>query len=417
MRLTALEEGFLCNGLPETIGAAALFTGDPFDLAELRARVGERWGALERMSRLPEPSRTAALLGHRWSAPAPFDAAAHVTACAQELEPLLTASVTRRLPTDRPLWRLLVPEPTPSGEQPLLLLAHHALLDGSSLLTLLRLLMDDLRTRPPAPLTTPPRERPRVPAAALLKEWRDSNARGRHLPLAPGEPQASVAVARLDPDVMRSARRRPSTGRGATLNELLLGAFAGALPTCYDALASPADGDTPLFATVPMDLRARHETDDLGNLITAIRVPLPLGADTPAGRLHACQHLLAALQERSRAHHVVLPILEGVTRVAPWLTATLARRIARPEVTTAVCTAFKWRDGPSRLHGRRLNGIVTLPALSPPGTANLGLAQHGDTYLLTVVSHLRPADSRLIADTVAKELTAMAFGGARQPIA
>ncbi|MEU1025712.1 hypothetical protein ABZ366_27285, partial [Streptomyces sp. NPDC005904] len=65
MRLTALEEGFLCNGLPETIGAAALFTGDPFDLAELRARVGERWGALERMSRLPEPSRTAALLGHR----------------------------------------------------------------------------------------------------------------------------------------------------------------------------------------------------------------------------------------------------------------------------------------------------------------------------------------------------------------
>jgi hypothetical protein len=117
---------------------------------------------------------------------------------------------------------------------------------------------------------------------------------------------------------------------------------------------------------------------------------------------------MTALHSRRQNHRAALPVLAGIARGMPWLTTALARRMARPEVTTAVCTAFKWRDNPSHLHGRRLNSVVSLPALSSPGTTSLSLVQTADTYMLTVVSHLGPNDSKLIADTVADELTAVA---------
>ena len=56
MRLTAIEEGHLRNGMPGTIGIAGLFPADgpPFDLAWLRARTGSAgadqartWGSLQ----------------------------------------------------------------------------------------------------------------------------------------------------------------------------------------------------------------------------------------------------------------------------------------------------------------------------------------------------------------------------------
>lgn len=409
MRLSGIEEGFVRPGLSGTIGSATLYTGKPFDLAELRSRVGERWGALERMHQILKPSpRSAALFGHRWAFAGPFDPAAHVTSCAQEVQPLLASAVVRQLPLNRPPWQLLVPKAAPTGEQPLVLLAHHALLDGSSLTTLYRLLMDNpsIRVRAPKPALAPPR--PRMPVSDLIREWHHSNASGQPLPLAPDECRPAVTVTRLDPAVMRSARRQPAAGRGATLNELLLSALAGAFPTCYDTLTSRPLGAAPLYARVPVDLRSPDDTQTLGTLLTAIRVPLPVDTDSPADRLRTCQHLMSALNQRCHAHRAALPVLEGIARAAPWLTATLTRRMTRPEVNTAVCTAFKWRDGPSRLHGRRLTGIIALPPLSPPASVNLALTQTADTYTLTVVSHLRPGDSQQLANAVTEELTTMA---------
>ncbi|WP_308117573.1 wax ester/triacylglycerol synthase domain-containing protein [Streptomyces anatolicus] len=400
------------DGLPGTIGTVALFTGEPFDLGELRSRVSERWGGLDRMHQVLEPPRgPAALSGHRWAVTQPFDAAEHVRACDLEPQPLMAASIGRRLPSGRPLWQLLVPKAAPTGEHALVLLAHHALLDGSSMATLLRLLMDDARparTGATAPAPSVPRQRLSVRPADLSRELRDSNAPGQRLPSAPGGAHPSLAVTRLDPDVVRSARRQPADGRGATLNELLLGALSGALPACYGATSSRPRGSAPLYATVPVDLRSRCEAQQLGNLITAVRLPLPLGADSPAGRLHACQKLMADLPDRREIHQRVLPVLEGVVRALPWLTTVLAKRMARPEITTAVCTAFKWRDNPSHLHGRRLSSVVSLPALSSPGTTSVSLVQTADAYVLTVVSHLGPDDSRRIADAVAAELAAVA---------
>ncbi|MFJ7077896.1 wax ester/triacylglycerol synthase domain-containing protein [Streptomyces sp. NPDC098781] len=407
MRLTAIEEGHLRNGLPGTIGIAAMFPGDagPLDLARMRSRVLERWGALDRMSLVPvPPAGPSALSGHRWSADRPFDPAAHIAGTDLDVESLLSEGVSRPLPPDRPPWKLLVTGPTtPAGEHAVVLLAHHALLDGRSLETLFRLLMDDAAPPQPSAPAVPTRGRRGVRAATVGRELRRIGAVGRPVPpSSDGEARPSVAVVGIDPRVMRAARRQPAGGRGATLNELLLSTYAGALR------AWSKDVPSPLYATVPVDLRTRYDAQRLGNGVTALRVELPLDLDSPVARLRACQEQVAAFELRCDAHRAILPTLQAAARTVPWLAGVMARRLARPELTTSLCTAFKWRDNPSHLYGRPLTRVVPLPQLSPPGTANLCLVHTADAYTLTVVSHLRAGDAGLIGAAVVRELEAVA---------
>ncbi|KMS68978.1 hypothetical protein ACM01_36910 [Streptomyces viridochromogenes] len=412
MRLTAIDEGHLRNGLPGTIGIAGVFPGEPFDLERVRARVRDRWGGLERMSLvLQPPAGPAALSGHRWLTARPFDPVPHVTATDQDLESLLTDGVSHRLPAERPLWRLLV------ARHALVLFAHHALLDGRSLETVFRLLMDDAAPPPPrGPAAVDPtatvRQRPRVSAATVGRELRRIGALGRPLPTAsPGEVRPSVALVELDPQVMRTARRQPAGGRGATLNELLLSTYAGALRVCHGPLRAWATGSAPFYATVPVDLRTRRTAQQLGNGVTVLRMPLPVDVESPVARLEACQDQVAGFDRRCDAHRAILPALQGAARAVPWLAGVMARRLARPELTTSLCTAFKWRDNPSRLHGRPLARVIPLPQLSPPGTANLCLVHTADAYTLTVVSHARAGDAEMLGAAVARELEALAVSG------
>ncbi|WP_327594408.1 wax ester/triacylglycerol synthase domain-containing protein [Streptomyces chartreusis] len=415
MRLTAIEEGHLRNGMPGTIGIAAVFPGEPFDPARVRTRVQERWGALDRMSLVPvPPAGPSAVYGHRWSSARPFDPADHVAVTDQDVDSLFADGVARTLPAGRPPWRLLVTRhPTAAGEQAVVLLAHHALLDGRSLETLFRLLMDDAAPPRPAAPVEGTRQRPSVGLATVGRELRRIGVPGQPVPPSSGGgPGPSVAVVRIDPQVMRAARRQPAGGRGATLNELLLSTYAGALRACHGPLRSWPKGPTPLYATVPVDLRTRYDAQRLGNGVTALRIALPVDLDSPVARLRACQDQVAEFEHRCEAHRAILPALQGAARTVPWLAGVMARRLARPELTTSLCTAFKWRDNPSYLDGRPLARVVPLPQLSPPGTANLCLVHTADAYTLTVVSHLRTGDAELIGAAVVRELEAVAEGGA-----
>lgn len=163
---------------------------------------------------------------------------------------------------------------------------------------------------------------------------------------------------------------------------------------------------------MPVDLRTRHSAGQLGNGVTVLRIPLPVDIASPVERLQACQDLVAALHHRCDAHRAILPALQASARTVPWLAEVMAKRLARPEITTSLCTAFKWRDSPSRLYGRPLARIVPLPQLSPPGTANLCLVHTADAYTLTVVSHLQAGDAEMIGAAVAQELQAVAASGA-----
>jgi hypothetical protein len=415
-----VDEGHVHVGRPGIIGIAAVCSGPPPELAALRARVAERWHGLPRMSwtlrprpRLPGPRRPAPLLaGHRWAAAASaFDAARHVLAADEKLEPLLRTGVAQPLPEDLPLWRLWLTEDVSfGGDFAVVLFAHHALLDGRSLETLIRLLMDD----PPPPRNRSTRHArpappPPVRVRAARRELLRTRVRGQALPLAsPPDAEPSVAVTALSPRLVEAARRQPADGPGATLNELLLGSLAGALRDRYGPISRWPEAPAPIHATVPVDLRSRVGAYELGNFVSVLRLPLPLDQDSPVDRLRVCRELAAAFPARSDVHRRAFPLLEASARLGPWAPVLVARHLVRPDIRPTVCTAFKWRDGASALHGRRLVRIVPLPQLSGPGTANLCLTQTGDAYTLTVVSHHRPGEAGALSDAVTRELERLA---------
>ncbi|ELS54349.1 WS/DGAT domain-containing protein [Streptomyces viridochromogenes] len=402
MRLSCADEMLLLNGCPGVVGLAAVFSGEQPDVGRVRARVAERWTGLERMScvldRPPGKGGTA-----RWVVPGPFDPAAHVAVARHKLDDLWAQSVDRPLVDGVPPWRLfVVPDAAHGGGFALALVAQHVLLDGRSLATVMRALMDG-----PAAVRDSVRAAPlpRTGLRAAAGELRVMTAAGQALPMRSAqETYSSVAVTDLPAHMVRAARRQPAEGRGATLNELLVAAVAGALRARYGPMRRWRQRDEPAYTAVPCDLRTRANPGELGNTLTVVRVPLPVDVDGPVARLRACQAAMAAVPDRAAVHATVLfPAAEAVRRTGPWVTRLLTNRGRRSCFAATATTAMKWPGGPSTFQDRPLVRTVGLPPLQHPGTVSFALAQAGDTYTLTVVCNLRPDDARRIADAVVTE--------------
>ncbi|MDF3142672.1 MULTISPECIES: WS/DGAT domain-containing protein [unclassified Streptomyces] len=407
MRLSCADEMLLLNGCPGVIGLATVFAGERPDVERVRARVAERWTGLERMNcvldRSPGDGGTARPGRVRWAVPGPFDPAVHVTVARNKLDDLWAESVDRPLGGGVPPWRLfVVPDAAHGGDFALALVAQHVLLDGRSLATLMRLLMDSpVETREPgrsAALS-------RTGLRAAGRELRAMAAAGQALPMRPAEQTyPSVAVSELSAHTVRSARRQPADGRGATLNELLVGAVAGALRTQYGPVRRWRQRDEPVYTAVPCDLRTRANPRELGNTLTVVRVPLPVDVDGPVARLRACQAAMATVPDRAAVHATVLfPAAEAVRRTGPWVTRLLADRGRHSCFAATATTAMKWPGGSSVFQDRRLVRTVGLPPLQHPGTVSFALAQAGDAFTLTAVCNLRPNDARRLADAVVTE--------------
>jgi diacylglycerol O-acyltransferase len=237
--LSLADELLTRNGLAETVGLVAFFAGDLPDPGTLRARVAERWGGETRLRLVlePPPNGYRRLTGRpRWAVTDGFDAAEHVLPVAEvaevsevvgvvgvaevgeaagpveegpaanaegnrggnpaanppanpaadpdanpagTLDELLARQLRRPMPTGSPPWRLLPVRGVPDGGFALVLLAHHALLDGTSLMTLLRLLLDG----------------PAEPTGTVLPQPRQK--RGSLLPRPRQEPGRPIDLARL----------------------------------------------------------------------------------------------------------------------------------------------------------------------------------------------------------------------------
>ncbi|MFE9021994.1 WS/DGAT domain-containing protein [Streptomyces sp. NPDC007808] len=413
MRLSCADEMLLLNGCPGVIGLAAVFCGEQPDVDRVRARVAERWTGLERMSRVldggPGDVGTGRRGRARWTVPGPFDPAVHVGVADSKLDDLWAVSVDRPLDGAVPPWRLsVVPDTTHGGGFALALVAQHVLLDGRSLATLMRSLMDS-----PATVRQPGRSASltRTGLRAAGRELRLMAAAGQALPMpSPQGTCSSVAVCELPADTVRSARRQPADGRGATLNELLVGAVAGALRAEYGPVRRWRQREEPVYTAVPCDLRTRANPRELGNTLTVVRVPLPVDVDGPVARLRACQAAMATVPERAAAHAGVLfPTAEAVRRTGPWVTRLLTGRGRRSCFAATATTAMKWPGGKSTFEGRRLVRTVGLPPLQHPGTASFALAQAGDTFTLTVVCNLRPDDAGRLAEAVVTEFETWAM--------
>lgn len=229
-----------------------------------------------------------------------------------------------QLDFERPPWQIHLLEA--DGEPPLLCFRlHHCLGDGLALLAVLLSVCDGEPTLPVATGAVPSAE----PgwAAAARRGWRYTAAVAK-LALLPFAPRG-VLRGRLGPEVRTAwsqpldleKLKRAATERGATVNDLLTAAVAGALRSYLgkDGQASPE-----LRAVIPVNLRSPENAAELGNRFGLVMARLPVGQADGEARLAAAKSEMDQLKAAPEAAAVL-----WILQLLGFTTTTVTRLVYR----------------------------------------------------------------------------------------
>ncbi len=326
-RLSSFDTSFLANekrNAHMAIGAVLIFDGaapsqDEF-LAQIRSRLHHLPRLRQRLLTPPLGLGTPFWVDHET-----FDLRLHVgratlPAPGGEAEMRALAGELLAPPLDRakPLWELTLVDGFAEERFAIVWKTHHAMADGISALDIGMLLFDaEPRTDPP-PAAEPWRPEPSPSGTALAGRAAtgvvDTARRsGRWLGRAARDPadasrragdglaglwEVTWNLARAAPKVPLNPRRIGAdreiawatfdlaefkaikNALGGTVNDVSLAVAAGAL-RAY--LHEP--GEVELKALVPVSIRTVDEHGELGNKLTAMRGPLPVGIEDPVERL------------------------------------------------------------------------------------------------------------------------------------
>lgn len=396
--------------VPQTFAVAALFSGDPPPLGVLRERVAARWGAVHRLRRVLPVTHPRLGLGRQWwNVLDHFDPGKHVITSGDDcdLTDLLGATVSRPLSGDLPPWRLQVVHHVGHNGFALVMTVHHALMDGASAQTLLNRLLDGPspaeENMPPAPGGGPGAARRPAPNGATgaahtaLGLLRPS----KRVPVDSPRARPQVAWRPLDAGVFAAARSA-LPGQGMTRTEMVLAAAAGALRAVYGPPERwPGRLPAPLYAGVPVSTRS--DPEELGNILSGLRVPLPVATARPHARLAACRGMVDAL----RAEHpqIGTRLLDTAGRLGPPALRVLAA--LQPHIAPVGCTSIRWKQGPWSLDGRPLTRVIVVPTLSVPGTCYFIVTEYADTLTLCVGGNAPAGHAHLLAASFERELTVL----------
>ena len=383
--------------------AGLLATDDPdavVDLDRLRAELAARLTgpAAEGLARFsqrvtPEPPL-------HWEDCAP-DLSWHVrrvepVAGLSGLSGLCATLMTRPLPLDRPLWELLVVPGAAPGRTGVVLRVHHAVSDGVGAVRLMqRLFGSEPADRPPAP--PPPGDAPRRPRLAgarrVLAMFRTAIGPTRLL----GEigPKRGVGFADVELEPLASQARQ----HGATVNDALLAAVAGAAATVLRAAGESLPETLPV--SVPVALPDRGTS---GNAVGVMRIPLPVREPDPAVRLARIAAATRQAKTEARAQGTFeLTRTRWGTRMFAWLArrqrfvalfVTNVRGPAQQLTVGGVPLVRAWPLAP-------IQGNVRLGVAAMSYAGRLGVAVHVDAAAL-------PAD--LLAAALTEQLERLAAG-------
>ncbi len=331
-RLTSFDTSFLANEKSNghmAIGAVLMCEGSaPSEgdfLAHIRSRVHQLPRLRQRLLYPPLGLGTPFWVDHR-----EFDIHQHlrrVTLPAPGGEAQFRALVGELLapPLDRrkPLWELIVVEGFEDDRFAIVYKTHHAMADGISAVDIGMLLFDvEPRTEPAG--EEAPWEPARSPSKLALAwhagtgivatlrrlaRWlrraleEPGRARRRALDGLTGVWEVTWNLVRPAPKVPFNTAigagrsfcwstfqlvdfKRVKNALGGTVNDVSLTAVAGALRRWLIEREVPVDG-LELKALVPVSIRTENEHGELGNKLTAMRGPLPVGVADPVERLHA----------------------------------------------------------------------------------------------------------------------------------
>lgn len=309
-RLRSIDAAWLRMDRAENAAdiVALLRFREPLPFARLAEVVERRLLPLERFRQRVEP---AGLGAATWEPDGAFSLDRHLHRAAlpadgqAALQAFVGEVATERLDPAHPLWKLWSVEGFGTGSAVVAKL-HHCIGDGFALVSVLLQLADPGEGGAFAFPALP------YPELSLGSALRDLGQARRFLRLGAGLTASVARLVALRPDPPTplgrplSGRRRtawsaafplPSVrqaarGLGATVNDLLLAALAGALRGHLAEAGVAVDG-LRLRALMPVNLRIRAQ-DGMGNGFGLVFVELPVGLATASERLLAVRRETAA---------------------------------------------------------------------------------------------------------------------------
>ncbi|UDM04226.1 wax ester/triacylglycerol synthase family O-acyltransferase [Streptomyces longhuiensis] len=400
------------GGSNMTAALLAWFEGPPPTLSALRSLAEYRLAPYERLRQMPSAADSTDDSWPLWSTGPHFEAAHHVVespgAATTELEVDIAALFTAPLAPGRPPWQLhLIPT---TGGFVLLLRAHHALLDGRSIATLLRALFDETAAlRPPrvggaATVDAPSRARQLVwTLGDLLPKARPLPFHG---PVDPFRVLSFRQVSRQELDAARASTRSAPSAERASTNAVFLAATAGALRT--QGVTGRSLPTLPgICALVPVDVRTNEESQLLGNHYATVRVPLPRQRDARE-RLAAvdCYIRRAAIGARARAQAAV--VSSRPRKITP-LSNAAGRYVDSPRYFSLLCSSVSTHAGELTLGSARLTAMAALPPLGPGHPVAVTAIHHGSTSVVTAITDHNHRDlAQPLAERIHDEIRVLA---------
>ena len=313
------------------------------------------------------------------------------------------AILERPLDLSRPLWRMCLIEGTGCDRVALVIVLHHVLADGIGGLAVLAGLMDPGPTAPVAWTARPGPTR----GALLVDNFHRWAASGRAvtqglLHLAPlmktirmgyrdmwKEPAPSTSFnapigsrRRLHiANVQLQAVIDTAHARGATVNDVALAAISGAMVALFNARDELCNGTVQV--SVPVSLRKKASTSELGNRVSGMRIPLPLAEVDDLDRLD----LIAAATTTERAKNIDvnrIKLFQGFWRVLAafrlhnWFVRH--QRMVNLYVTNVAGPAL-----PVQLLDSPVQAIIPIPPLGGNMPIGFGVFSYAGTLSIALV--------------------------------
>jgi WS/DGAT/MGAT family acyltransferase len=203
---------------------------------------------------------------------------------------------------------------------------------------------------------------------------------------------------------------------GGTVNDAMLAIVTGALGRHLRRRRVDTDA-LELRAMVPVSVRSEEARGALGNQVTAMMAPLPVGLEEPVSRLERISAAMSGLKSGGQAVGAqVLTELSGFA--PPNIMSQAARVVARQRMFNLVVTNVPGPQFPLYLAGRELKDLFPMVPLAPNqavgiaimsynGTINFGLV--GDYDLMSDLDELAAdleASLAELADAAGVELAA-----------
>ena len=348
----------------------------------------------------------------------------------RQLVNLVSRLFAQPLRRGRPLWEIHQIDGYRGDRSVLFASVHHCMIDGVSGVQLLGVLFDPT----PTPQPVPPPEKVEAPgplpgaSTQLFRAAREGVRSGvdrvhaladlvRHpRQIARELRQAAEALGEVGRLVMSSAPATPFNGHvstlrrvawstfslnetkaiknrlGGTVNDVVLATISSALRAYLERHGYNPDR-TELRAMLPVNVRRPDEHLHLGNRVSMLLAPLPVGIFDPLERFRQVRAATAQLKERGQAARMsrMIDLLE---LLPPPLQKSFGWLQVQAAPVNTVCTNVPGPPVSLYVQGKRLETLVPIVPLAAGVGLAFAILSYADT--LTIAATVDPA---LVADS------------------